>query len=169
MGVGAPRRARSGARTGRSLRIAAMYMDGTAAAYYRAILPLRELERRGHRVLWPGRTDYGQLLAEASGFDVLLMHHFYRDQDLELVRRLTRDGVAVVWDEDDDIAATPRYAPVYREAGGRKGVRRAFARCVEIARTAQLMTTPSAHLADRYRRHGVESVEVIENHVAQEP
>ena len=145
-----------------------MYMDGTAAAYYRAILPLRELERRGHRVLWPARTDYGRLLADASGFDLLFVHHFYREQDLELMRRLTRAGVAVVWDEDDDIAETPRYAPVYREAGGRKGLKRAFTRCVEIAKTAQLMTTPSAHLADRYRAHGVELVEVIENHVAPE-
>jgi hypothetical protein len=168
MGVGAPRRARAGARTGRALRIAAMYMDGTAAAYYRAMLPLRELERRGHRVLWPARTDYGRLLAEASGFDVLLIHHFCREEELELVRRLARKGVAVVWDEDDDISATPRHAPVYRKNGGRRGMRRAFARSVEIAATASLMTTPSARLAEKYRAQGVEHVEVIENHVAQE-
>lgn len=168
MGVGAPRRARAGARTGRALRIAARYTDGTAAAYYRAMLPLRELERRGHRVLWPARNDYDRLLAEASSFDVLLMHHFYREEDLELVERLARRGVAVVWDEDDDIAATPRDAPVYREAGGRKGIKRAFARSVEIAATASLMTTPSGHLAARYRELGVDHVEVIENHVAPE-
>jgi hypothetical protein len=168
MGVGAPRRARAGARTGRALRIAARYTDGSAAAYYRAILPLRELERRGHRVLWPARQDEDRLLAGTPSFDVLLMHHFYREQDLELVQRLVPRGVAVVWDEDDDIAATPRHAPVYREAGGRKGIRRAFARSVEIAAAASLMTTPSAHLASRYRELGVEHVEVIENHVAQE-
>ncbi|HEU4702564.1 MAG TPA: hypothetical protein VFS37_08790 [Conexibacter sp.] len=168
MGVGAPRRARAGARTGRALRIAAMYIDGTAAAYYRAMLPLRELERRGHRVLWPAQNDYERLLADASGVDVFLMHHYCREQDLALVQHLARRGVAVVWDEDDDISATPRHAPVYRKNGGRKGMKRAFARSVEIARTASLMTTPSAHLADRYRELGVEHVEVIENHVAQE-
>jgi len=145
-----------------------MYMDGTAAAYYRAMLPLRELERRGHRVLWPARTDYDRLLAEPSGFDVFVMHHFCREQDLELVQRLARRGVAVVWDEDDDISATPRHAPVYRKHGGRRGMKRAFARSVEIARTASLMTTPSAHLAGKYRELGVEHVEVIENAVAQE-
>jgi hypothetical protein len=152
---------------GRTLRIAAMYQEGGAAAYYRATLPLRELERRGHRVLWPARTDYDRLLADASSFDVFLMHHFCREQDLELVQHLARRGVAVVWDEDDDIAATPRHAPVYRNNGGRKGMKRLFARSVEIARTASLMTTPSAHLADRYREEGVEHVEVIENSVAQ--
>ncbi len=30
------------------------------------------------------------------------------------------------------------------------------------------MTTPSAHLAERYREHGVAHVEVIENHLARE-
>lgn len=168
MGVGSPRRVRAGARTGRVLRIAALYMDGTAAAYYRAILPLRELERRGHRVLWPARTDYRRLLAQPASFDVLLIHHLCREEELELVQRLERQGVAVVWDEDDDISTIPRHAPVYRENGGRRGVKRWFARSVELARTASLMTTPSAHLAARYRELGVEHIEVIENHVAQE-
>jgi hypothetical protein len=168
MGVGAPRRARVGARRGRALRIAAQDLDGAAGSYYRAILPLRELERRGHRVLWPARTDYDRLLAAAPSFDVFLMHHYIGEEDLELVRRLTRQGVAVVWDEDDDISATPRHAPVYRKNGGRKGMKRAFARSVEIAATASLMTTPSAHLACRYREQGVGHVEVIENHVAPE-
>ena len=168
MGVGAPRRARSGARAGRALRIAAKYVDGTANAYYRAMLPLRELERRGHRVLWPARHDEAALLSGAPAFDVFLMHHFFREEDLELVQRLARQGVAVVWDKDDDISATPRRAPAYRTYGGRRGVRRGFARSAEIAATAGLMTTPSAHLAARYRELGVEHVEVIENYVAPE-
>jgi hypothetical protein len=143
-------------------------MDGTANAYYRAMLPLRELERRGHRVLWPGRHDYDELLAGQPRFDVFLLHHFFREQELELVRRLSRQGVAVVWDKDDDISATPRPSPAYREYGGRRGVKRGFERSVEIASTASLMTTPSAHLAGRYRERGVAHVEVIENHVAPE-
>jgi hypothetical protein len=169
MGVGAPRRARGRARTGRTLRIAAKYVYGSANAYYRAMLPLRELERRGHRVLWPALHDEETLLSGAPQFDVFLMHHFFREQDLELVRRLARAGVAVVWDKDDDISATPRRVPAYRKTyGGRRGVKRGFARSVEIAAGASLMTTPSAHLAGRYRELGVEHVEVIENHLAPE-
>jgi hypothetical protein len=168
MGVGAPRRARGGARIGRGLRIAAKYLDGTANAYYRAMLPLRELERRGHRVLWPALHDERELLSGAPRFDVFLMHHFFREQELELVRRLAAQGVAVVWDKDDDISATPRRVPAYRGYGGRRGIRRGFDRSVELAASASLMTTPSAHLAGRYRELGVEHVETIENHVAPE-
>lgn len=161
--------ARAGGRAPRHvLRIAGEYAHGTANAWYRAVLPLRELERRGHRVVWPGRGGYRELLARTSEFDVFLLHHFFAEQHLELVRQLRRKGVAVVWDKDDDIAATPRFAPAYREYGGRRGVKRGFARSVEIAATANLMTTPSAHLAQRYRDHGVEHVETIENHVAPE-
>jgi hypothetical protein len=169
MGVGAPRRARVGAPAGRALRIAAKYIDGSANAYYRAMLPLRELERRGHRVLWPALHGDDELLSGPPRFDVLLMHHYFREQDLELVQRLARQGVAVVWDKDDDISATPRRVPAYKKTyGGRRGVKRGFARSVEIAATASLMTTPSAHLAARYRELGVAHVEVIENHVAPE-
>ncbi|HKG03622.1 MAG TPA: glycosyltransferase [Conexibacter sp.] len=168
MGVGASRRARTGARAGRALRIAAKYLDGTANAYYRAMLPLRELERRGHRVLWPALHDEDELLFGTPTFDVFVMHHFFRDEELELVRRLARHGVAVVWDKDDDISATPRRVPAYKSYGGRRGLKHSFARSVEIAASASLMTTPSAHLAARYRELGVEHVEVIENHVAPE-
>jgi len=168
MGVGAPQRAHARTRRGKGLRIAARYMDGAPSSYYRAMLPLRELERRGHRVLWPARNDYERLLATAPSFDVFFMHHFFREEDLELVRRLAGQGVAVVWDEDDDISATPRHAPVYRRNGRRKGMQREFARSVEVATASSLMTTPSAHLARRYRELGVEHVEVIENHIAPE-
>jgi hypothetical protein len=172
MGVGGARRARRGglpaARSGRALRIATAYADGTANAYYRAMLPLRELERRGHRVLWPGRHDHGELLSGTPRFDVYLLHHYFAPEHLERVRRLARQGVAVVWDKDDDISATPRFAPAYKGYGGRRGVKHGFARSVEIAATASLMTTPSAHLAARYRAAGVAHVEVIENHLARE-
>jgi hypothetical protein len=143
-------------------------LDGTANAYYRAMLPLRELERRGHRVLWPALHDEDELLSGTPRFDAFLMHHFFREEELELVRRLTGQGVTVVWDKDDDISATPRRVPAYKTYGGRRGVKHGFARSVELAASASLMTTPSAHLAGRYRELGVEHVEVIENHVAPE-
>lgn len=120
-------------------------------------------------MLWPALHDERELLSGTPRFDVFLMHHFFREQDLELVRRLAGQGVAVVWDKDDDIAATPRHVPAYRKTyGGRRGVKRGFARSVEIAASASLMTTPSTHLASRYRELGVEHVEVIENHLAPE-
>jgi len=172
MGVGGTRRRRAGghagARPGRALRIATLYADGTANAYYRAILPLRELERRGHQVLWPGQLGYDELLSGSPRFDVFHLHHYFAPQHLELVERLSREGVAVVWDKDDDISQVPRRAPAYKGYGGRRGVKQGWERSIRIAATASLMTTPSAHLAGRYRDAGVPHVEVIENHVARE-
>jgi hypothetical protein len=172
MGVSRAGRARGRAEAagvrGTPLRIAALYAHDTANAHYRSVLPLRELERRGHRVMWPGEYDHDDLLAHASQLDLVHIHHFFSEHELALVEQLRRRGVAVVWDKDDDIAATVRRSPAYKAYGGRRGVKRSFDRSVRIAAAASLMTTPSAHLADRYRDEGVEHVEVIENYVAPE-
>ncbi len=141
------------------MRIAAVCRDGTSNARYRVQLPLRALARRGHRVQWG--------LDETSDFDVLLLHQSHEEEDLARVQALREQGVAVVWDTDDDISAVPRFSPTYKAFGGRRGLKRRFARTIEIARAASLMTTPSAHLAELYRSEGVERVAVLENHVAQ--
>jgi hypothetical protein len=156
-------------RAGRAgaLRIAALYPQ-TSNAYYRVELPLRELQRRGHHVLWPDRHPLEKLLDGRLDFDVAMIHHYFGDEVLDIVRRLRRDGVAVIWDKDDDISATPRFVGAYKLYGGRRGVRRAYASSISIACAASAMTTPSAHLAETYRRAGVEHVEIIENYVAPE-
>jgi hypothetical protein len=150
------------------MRITALYTQGSANAYYRVVLPLRELARRGHQVLWPTQHPPDRLLSGRRAIDVLLLHHFFSAEYLALVERLRRQGVAVIWDKDDDIEATPKSTRGYKVYGGRRGLRRCFADTVAIANAASLMTTPSRQLADRYREAGVEHVEVIENYVAQE-
>lgn len=156
-----------GGGAGRSLRIGALYPQ-TANAHYRVELPLRELERRGHHVLWPERYPLEHLLTSSAEFDVAVIHHYFGDEILEIVRRLRARGVAVIWDKDDDISTVPRFVKAFRSYGGRRGVRRAYASSIAIARAATAMTTPSAHLADVYRGEGVERVVVVENHVAPE-
>jgi glycosyltransferase involved in cell wall biosynthesis len=150
------------------VRITALYIEGNANTYYRVLLPLRELERRGHEVLWPAKYRPAQLFAGKPRFDALLMHHFHDEEHRELVHRLRCHGVATVWDTDDDLSAMPKHDHEYKSYGRRRGIRRTAAEMVEVARAASLMTTPSAHLAQRYRERGVEQVEVIENHVAPE-
>lgn len=39
--------------------------EATVNAYYRATLPMRALERRGHTVLWP--TSPSRIFRKASG------------------------------------------------------------------------------------------------------
>jgi len=166
----APKRGRgaSGGRT-RRLRIAALYVPDTPNTWYRSLVPLRALERRGHQVLWPSRGNpLAELLADPPRCDVFVISHYFDERLLAEVQRLRRQGVAVVWDKDDDISASRRGSEIRVRYGGRRGQRRAFACSVEVAAACSLMTTPSAHLAQRYRDEGVERVEVIENFLAPE-
>jgi hypothetical protein len=149
------------------MRIAGIGKQRTANVYYRAVLPLMELRRRGHTVL---ELSGPEIAAAAGGgrraFDVLLMQQMWGEDDLRLVRDLRRRGIGVIWDTDDDISQIPKGSGAYRHFGRKRGIRKLFERTIEIARAACVMTTPSEHLAQLYRDAGVESVMVIENHVA---
>jgi hypothetical protein len=150
------------------VRIATLCRPATSNGRYRALLPLRELEHRGHTVLWPGHPSYGALDNGAvPKWDVLHIQQFFDEEALQLVERLRAQGVAVVWDTDDNILAAPRGSESLRQLGGRRGARRTFERAVKIARLAHLVTTTNAYLAEVYREAGVETVEVIENNLAR--
>jgi hypothetical protein len=72
-------------------------------------------------------------------------------------------GVAVSYDNDDDLSAVPRASPGY--ARWRVHGRRAFQATIDAARRATLVTTPSAALAERYRAAGAANVVEIENYL----
>jgi hypothetical protein len=151
------------------MRIATLCRPRTSNGRYRAILPLRELERLGHTVLWPGHPSYGALEnGAAPRWDVFHIQQFFDEDALQAVRRLRERGVAVVWDSDDDITAAPRGSESRRQLGGWRGIRRHFARATEIAHLAQLVTTTNEYLAQLYREAGVEHVQVIENYLGPE-
>jgi len=151
------------------LRIAVQCRATTANGRYRAILPLRELARRGHLVSWPDEAAFEEV---ASGgvprWDVLHVQQVIGEAQLALMRRLRERGVAVLWDTDDDILETPRRSETYKSLGGRRKIRRLFEHTVALARTAHAMTTTNEHLAQVYRDAGVEHVTAIENHLARE-
>jgi hypothetical protein len=151
------------------MRLAVACKRETANAHYRAIQPLRELERRGHRVCWPSHPSFAALgNGSAPDWDLLHVHQFIDEGNLELIERLRAHGVAVVWDTDDDISQVPRSSPEYRRLGGRRKIKRHFERTIAIAQAAHLMTTTCEHLAELYRSAGVEHVAVIENYLAPE-
>lgn len=149
------------------MRIGAVFSnDGRANAFYRALLPLHEIERRGHKVTWPASGSSALMLeTRVPSWDLAYVFQCVAPEHLEAIRRLSANGVAVVWDSDDDISTVPRSSPAYRAMGGRRKIREHAARSYEIARTAHLMTTPSAHLADTYRSAGAQT-KVIENMLA---
>jgi hypothetical protein len=84
----------------------------------------------------------------------------------EIIARMRRAGIAVVWDTDDDISAVTRGSEAWHRQGGRRGIRRHFKEAVAAARAAHLVTTTNEHLAQVYREQGVEHVVAVENYLA---
>jgi len=154
-------------RNGTGLRLAAAPRGG-ANGRYRALLPLRELERRGHTIAWPGDPSYDALAGGGmpQTWDAFYVQQMHQPEALDTMARVRRAGIAVVWDTDDDLSAVRRGSEAYHRLGGKRMIRRHFKAAVEAARTAHVMTTTSARLAEVYGEAGVERVHVIENYLA---
>ena len=151
------------------MRLAMICKAETANARYRAILPMRELQRRGHTVIWQEHPSFATL--DAGGvpsWDLLHIQQLIGPGDLEKVRHLRANGIAVTWDTDDDITAAPKGSATYKELGRTRGMRKLWDRTVEMAQASHLLTTTTEHLAQRYREAGVAHVQVIENYLAPE-
>lgn len=159
--------ARGETRTRAALRLA-VAAQPTANGRYRAVIPLRELERRGHRVHWPGDPTFRAVGngGVPQGWDLLHVQQMHDEDALAIIDRVRRAGVAVVWDTDDDISAVRRGSEAYHRLGGRRMIRRHFKQAVAAARAAHLVTTTNEHLAQVYRDEGVEHVAAIENYLA---
>jgi hypothetical protein len=158
--------ARGGTANGRTLRLAVATAQ-TANGHYRAIVPLQELARRGHKVHWPGDPTFQMLKnGAAPAWDAFHIQNMYDDEALEVATRVRRAGIAVVWDTDDDISAVTRGSEAWHRLGGRRMIRRHFKEAVAIARTAHVVTTTNEHLAQVYRENGVEHVVAVENYLA---
>jgi len=136
-------------------------------AHYRAIEPMREMERRGHAVVWPvdegGEAKAGRL----AGCDVVHVYRRANEQTRRALAELARVRTGITYDNDDDFTAVPKESPDYKKVGGVRG-QRIFAMTVKTARLARAFTTTNELLAERYRRAGVERAEVIGNYLARD-
>jgi hypothetical protein len=141
------------------MRIGVIY-EVNNNAYYRAIIPMRALEKRGHTVVWPPRPEEDVSMRELRTCD--LVHCYRRIERIADLRTLSERGVAVSFDNDDNYAAS-RWSDGGKGLAGNRYNRTIFKRMIEAARGADLTTTPSATLAGIYRNAGVENVTVIEN------
>jgi glycosyltransferase involved in cell wall biosynthesis len=130
---------------------------------YRAYQPIGVLERRGHtvRANSPERPVRPEELLDA---DVVHIHRIATPELQELVDAARRNGVGIVWDNDDDVTAVPKSNPLYAKYGGFKS-REMRAGVVKMLRLADVVTTPSAVLADQYRELGATDARVLENFV----
>jgi glycosyltransferase involved in cell wall biosynthesis len=134
---------------------------------YRAYAPLAAVARRGghevHRNV-SGRPLPPELLQRC---DVVHIHRMANAPLRTLVRGLQGAGVGIVWDNDDDVMALPRSNPHYRRLGP-AGRRDLIAGTAEMIRLADVVTTPSEVLAERYRQLGAADVRVLENRLPRE-
>jgi glycosyltransferase involved in cell wall biosynthesis len=138
---------------------------------YRAIFPMRALEGLGHEVRWPADMARDLPLQELARCE--LVHCYRRLDRARDLKQLAARGVAISFDNDDDFGA----AEVLPESGssGREGLRagggarlqntRRFTEILRLAKLADLTTTPSVVLAEKYRAAGAPHVAVIDNHL----
>src|SRR5437763_3157597 len=146
------------------MRLGAVWLANNNANC-RAVDPLKAMERRGHEVIWPANPEANPDVRQLARCDVV---HVYRRADDEirpLLAALIRGGTPITYDNDDDLSSTPKQSPEYKKLGGLMG-QRYFSATVKVARSAQVCTTTSDLLADKYHRGGVKRVEVIGNYLS---
>lgn len=145
------------------MRIGSVWED-KVNVWYRSVAPLEALARRGHEVVFTRQAPGDVTARRLARCDVIHGYRLLERSDVTLVDELARRGAAFVWDTDDDLASLPKESPYYRENGG-ANAKRIFARTIEIARTADVVTTSTEPLAARYREQGLERVEVLGNYL----
>lgn len=136
-------------------------------AQYRAVFPMSALQHRKHEIVWCGPVEDKIPVDRLRHCDLV---HVYRTAEpavVELMEELREGGVAVTWDNDDDVTRTPKEAPHYRIVGGLRGARD-FAFQKRAMRQADLVTTTSHALAEKFRHSGAANVTVIENYLPWE-
>jgi glycosyltransferase involved in cell wall biosynthesis len=148
------------------MRIGVVWDPDGAGINYRATSPSHAVGQCGHEIVLPpvdGR-DAGWLPPETlASCDVVLVYRRFDDRTIAVLRRLARQGVGVVYDNDDDYRAIPKDAPGYRQLVGGPTMG-AFGQILKMAKLATVVTATSQPIADRYREYGVEGpIEVIPN------
>ena len=96
--------------------------------------------------------------------DVVHMWRLFRGPARRLATALREAGVAVVFDNDDDMTRVPKGSPAYKEmSAAREQVAAELSAMLQTL--PDLVTTTCAELAGRLRRLGGDDVRVVENYV----
>lgn len=145
------------------MRIALLPDGETANTIYRSIGPLLTLAERGHEVrqLELERIDAWHEILRWC--ELVQIHRVCDGGAVQVAQAAKAAGAAVVWDDDDDVTKVPRGTAGYAEAGGAKGRRRLAARAT-LFESVDLVTTPSAVLAESFLAGGARETRVIENY-----
>jgi len=144
------------------MRIGVLRDTTIVNSLYRVVIPMDALERRGHEIVADAKSDTAFDVRALQRCDVVYVHRYWDPPMVKLLSQLRRAGVAIWWDNDDDISAVPRGSLMYKKVGGARGAA-IVAGMKRAMQLADLVTTPSAVLAERYRASGASRVDVLEN------
>jgi Glycosyl transferases group 1 len=142
------------------MRIAAFASGEAGSTHYRAYKPMLALVRRGHEA-WVNNQD-DLLPPDVARYDVAYIQRYQDPKAQRMVRRLREAGLAIVWDHDDAVDQTSD-----QKVGALKQ-QEAVAGIRAMVALADVVTTTSPVLADRYRELGAEHVHVVENFLPDE-
>lgn len=139
------------------MRILAITEPTALNSNYRAA-PLERLGERGHGVGFDisGATAFNPAYTQV---DVLHIYRYHHDQIRRIARRAHDAGVAIVWDNDDDIVSMPSH-----RAGAMRS-QRARSQMIEMIRCADVVTTTNQILAEQYEAWGAREVHVVANFI----
>src|SRR5436309_2908015 len=104
------------------MRLGAVWVPNSAA-HYRAVEPLRAMERRGHQVVWPPDAEGKPEPRQLAGCDVVHVYRRAEDPARQVLEQLAVRGVRITYDNDDDFTVMPKESPSYLKLGGLKGQR----------------------------------------------
>lgn len=148
------------------MKLGVIYTEEVHNAGYRALWPGEALRERGTdevellRYDPRGRLDHRSLL----GCDVV---HVFRRSDRNVVRavdELRAAGVAITYDNDDDIRLAPTESANYKQFGGIVG-QRDFRDQTNMMRRAHVVTTTTHVLAERFGAVYDGVIEVVPNYL----
>jgi hypothetical protein len=155
------------------MKVGAIYATDVSNAFYRARLPLHELERKGHSIV-PVEIKKGQGLRMGPLLECDAVHIYRRADPVvqKAVDELRSRGVGIVWDNDDDPRLIPPEAPSVMPAGAPKHrsharlyAERDFTGQGKLARRAHVVTATTAYLAQRFTAAWEVEPIVIENYL----
>ncbi|HET6448039.1 MAG TPA: hypothetical protein VFG31_02930, partial [Conexibacter sp.] len=142
------------------MRVVVAAATSIVNAMYRGMV-LAELQRLGHRVEIDLNGD-GIESGRVPDADVVHIHRFSEREMRRAVGRLHEQGVAVVWDNDDDMTGSPV------KAKGAMRAQQEQARAASMIEIADVVTTTSAYLGNQFRSWGAREVQVVENYIPPE-
>lgn len=149
------------------MKIGVLVKPVLSNSIYRAVMPMFALGQRGHEVVLVKRDLEGRFSpGELFGCDVVHVYRgFEEPEPLKCVTELRRRGIAITWDDDDDIRLIPSDSPGYKWQHGRLNTQRALRLANALMAKADVVTTTNQALADRFAKNFDGPIKVIENYL----